>query len=295
MKDVELPFWLVSILALCSGSILPFSFAPTQWWLIACGSFFVLYFLLQSASPRRALWIGWLFGFGYFGIGVHWIYFSLHLFGGAITPLAILLTLVFVLVMTLFPAGCAYCWARFRLTKSALGNAFFFAALWVLAELLRGKIMDGFPWILVGYSQTSGPFGSLAPVVGVYGLSFLVVLVSCAGVVFAKGSTRLRLGSFGIVAALLLLAVMSNNVTFSEPVKEPLTVRMVQANIAQEMKFSQERLNRSINDYAQMTQQDGLSEVDLVVWPETAIPFIAFVCAVFGQRRYRHHCRRLPA
>ncbi|MFT4730644.1 MAG: apolipoprotein N-acyltransferase [Granulosicoccus sp.] len=272
MKDVSLPSWLVSTLALCSGLLLPLSFAPTEWWFAACGAIFVLYFLLQSSSPRQALWIGWLFGLGYFGIGVHWIYFSLHLFGAAIAPLAALLTLVFVLVMTVFPAGCACLWARLRVPDSPIGNAVLFAALWVLAELLRGKLMNGFPWILVGYSQTSGPFGSLAPVMGVYGLSFLVVLVSCAGVVFAKGPTRITTGAFVVITVPIFLALIMNVVHFSTPVMEPLAVRMVQANITQEMKFSQERLTQSLYDYTQMTQQGGISDVDLVVWPETAIP-----------------------
>ncbi|MFT6304178.1 MAG: apolipoprotein N-acyltransferase, partial [Pseudomonadales bacterium] len=272
MKDVSLPSWLVSTLAVCSGLVLPLSFAPTEWWFTACGSIFVLYFLLQGASPRLALWIGWLFGLGYFGIGVHWIYFSLHLFGAAIAPLAALLTLVFVLVMTVFPAGCAYFWARFRIPDSPIGNAVLFAALWVLAELLRGKLINGFPWILVGYSQTTGPLGSLAPVIGVYGLSFLVVLVSCAGVVFSKGPTRITTGAFVVITIPIILALIMNVVHFSEPVKEPLKVRMVQANITQEMKFSRERLNQSLFDYTQMTQQGGISDVDLVVWPETAIP-----------------------
>lgn len=272
MNDVSLPKWLVSVLALISGLILPLSFAPTEWWAAACASFFIFYFLLQRATPRQAMWIGWLFGLGYFGIGVHWIYFSLHLFGAAIAPLAALLTLVFVLVMTLFPAACAYLWARLRMPDSPLGNAILFASLWVLTELLRGKIMNGFPWILVGYSQTSGPLGSLAPVMGVYGLSFLVVLVSCAGVVFAKGPTRITTGAFVVITAPIFLALVMNVVHFSQAVSEPLTVRLVQANIKQEMKFSQDRLTKSLFDYTQMSQQDGIADVDLVVWPETAMP-----------------------
>ena len=272
MKDLSLPLWLVSALAFCSGLLLPLAFAPTEWWAVACGAIFVFYFLLQNATPRQALWIGWLFGLGYFGIGVHWVYYSLHLFGAAIAPIAVLLTFVFVLVMSVFPSATAYFWARLRLPASPIGNAILFASLWVIAELLRGKIMNGFPWILVGYSQTSGPFGSLAPVMGVYGLSFLVVLVSCAGVVFAKGPSRITTGAFALITAPIFLALVMNLVHFSQPVKDPLTVRLVQANIAQEMKFSQDRLTKSLFDYTQLTQQDGLSEVDLVVWPETAIP-----------------------
>lgn len=272
MGNLVLPRWLVSTLAFVSGLVLPFSFAPTAWWVAALGSLVVLYALLQSATPKQALWLGWLFGLGYFGIGVHWVYFSLHLFGAAIAPLAALLTLLFVLVMTVFPSLTAYIWVRAKRQNTPLANAFLFAALWVLAELLRGKIMNGFPWILIGYSQTSGPLAHLAPVVGVYGLSFFVVLSACAAVAFVSGSTRLRVGSFVVIVVPILLSVATKNVDFSQADGEALNIRMVQANIPQEMKFSQGRLESSLRNYTSMTQQPGIENIDLVVWPETAIP-----------------------
>ncbi len=272
MGNIVLPRWLVSILAVCSGLILPLSFAPTEWWVVAIGTLFVFYALLQNATPKQALWIGWLFGLGYFGIGVHWVYFSLHLFGAAIAPLAALLTLVFVLVMTVFPSLTAYCWVRARQPRNPMANAFLFAALWVLSELIRGKLMDGFPWILVGYSQTSGPLGHLAPVVGVYGLSFLIVLIAATGVAFITSATRLRIRAFVVIVLPVIFSVATKNVQFSEETGDALNVRMVQANIKQEMKFSQGRLQAALTDYTSMTQQPGLENIDVVVWPETAIP-----------------------
>lgn len=236
------------------------------------GTLFVFYALLQNATPKQALWLGWLFGLGYFGIGVHWVYYSLHLFGAAIAPLAALLTLLFVLVMTVFPSLTAYLWVRAKRKDSPLGNAFLFAALWVLAELLRGKIMNGFPWILIGYSQTSGPLAHLAPVVGVYGLSFLVVLTASAAVAFISGSARWRIGAFVVIVVPVILSLATKNISFSEEDGEAINVRMVQANIAQEMKFSQGRLESSLRNYISMTQQPGIENIDLVVWPETAIP-----------------------
>ncbi len=272
MGNIVLPRWLVSILAVCSGLILPLSFAPTEWWAVAIGTLFVFYALLQNATPKQALWIGWLFGLGYFGIGVHWVYFSLHLFGAAIAPLAALLTLVFVLVMTVFPSLTAYCWVRARQPSNPMANAFLFAALWVLSELIRGKLMDGFPWILVGYSQTSGPLGHLAPVVGVYGLSFLIVLIAATGVAFITSATRVRIRAFVVIVLPVIFSVATKNVQFSEETGDALNVRMVQANIKQEMKFSQGRLQAALTDYTSMTQQPGLENIDVVVWPETAIP-----------------------
>lgn len=270
--SLALPRWMAATLAVCMGLLLPLAFAPTHWWLVAILSLGILYGLLLGVGVRQAMWLGWLFGLGYFGIGVHWVYFSLHLFGAAIAPLAATLTLVFVLVMTLFPVFCCGLWARWRLNDAPVLNACLFAALWSLSELLRGKIMDGFPWILVGYSQTSGPMGDLAPLMGVYGIGFLVVLVSALLVVLLRADWRRRAVSAAGIVSIVLFTLLSATWTFSAPAGEPLAVRLVQANIAQEMKFSPERLRTAIAQYTGMTNQAGLDEIDLVVWPETAIP-----------------------
>lgn len=267
-----LPRWIASTLAVCSGLILPLSFAPTHWWPMAVLTVMVLYGLIQQASPRQAWWLGWLFGLGYFGIGVHWVYFSLHLFGAAIAPLAALLTLVFVLVMTLFPAFSCWLWVRFRLGGAPMRNALLFASIWVLSELLRGKLMDGFPWILIGYSQTSGPLGDFAPLVGVYGISFLVVLLATLLWVMLAGSGRQRIGAVVSMGSVALLAWVASTLTFSAPVGAPLNVRLVQANIPQEMKFSPERLRHAIRLYTSLSEREGIEDINLVVWPETAIP-----------------------
>ncbi|MFK8083712.1 MAG: apolipoprotein N-acyltransferase [Granulosicoccus sp.] len=272
MNFPVLPAWMAWIVAICSGLVLPLSFAPTQWWQVAVVSLSILYLLIQSLTVRQAMLIGWLFGLGYFGIGVHWIYHSLHLFGAAIAPLAAALTLVFVLVMTVFPTLCCGLWVRFRLSERPVVNAILFASLWVLLELLRGKLVGGFPWILIGYSQTSGPVGHLAPFVGVYGISLLIVLMSALLVVIVFGSQRSRLFAFPLAAILLLASMALKGLEFSTPVGEPLGVRLVQGNIPQAMKFSDGRLEHALQLYTSMTVEESLDEVDLVIWPETAIP-----------------------
>ena len=268
-------------LVLLAGLALPFSFAPTEWWLIAPLSIGLFYYLLQEQTPRECLIRGALFGLAYFGIGVHWVYHSLHLFGAAIAPLAVLLTMVFVMVMAVFPSLTAWFWARWRQpssqssSSSLIRNALLFTALWVVAELLRGKIMGGFPWILVGYSQTDGPLGSFAPWIGVYGLSACVVLFAAllVCVVLTRGVKQYLVA--GAMIIVVLVAALANRIEVSTPVGDPLAVRLVQANIPQELKFSQERLNNSLRQYAALTQQNLGSHFDnggLVIWPETAIP-----------------------
>lgn len=272
MNTPVLPTWLARIVAICSGLILPLSFAPTEWWQVAVVSLSILYLLIQTLGARQAMFIGWLFGLGYFGIGVHWIYHSLHLFGAAIAPLAAALTLVFVLVMTVFPAICCGLWVRLQMAERPVVNALMFASLWVLLELLRGKLMGGFPWILIGYSQTSGPVGHLAPFIGVYGLSLLIVLMSCLLVVILFGSQRSRLFGFPLAAVLLLGGLALKGIEFSTASGETLGVRLVQGNIPQSTKFSRERLNSALKLYTGMTVEEPLDNINLVIWPETAVP-----------------------
>ena len=222
MNSPALPPWLAWILAICSGLILPLAFAPTEWWQVAIVSLVILYWLIQSLSVRQAMFIGWLFGLGYFGIGVHWVYHSLHLFGSAIAPLAAAITLLLVLIMTVYPAMCCALWVRLRNPQRPVINALVFASLWVLLELLRGKVLGGFPWILIGYSQTAGPVGHLAPFIGVYGLSFLIVLASALMVVIVFGTQRARLLAFPLSFALILASFALKGIEFSTPTDRAL-------------------------------------------------------------------------
>lgn len=264
---------LAALLALAAGLALPYAFAPTEWVFIAPLSIVILYGAIHARSPRQAAFIGWLFGVGYYGIGVHWVYHSLHIFGGAAEVFAGLLTVVFVLVMTLFPLMTCWLFARLATPRAWLANLWLFAALWVLSELLRNAIMGGFPWILLGYSQTSQLLGELAPVIGVYGIGFVIIVASLSAVeAFLMSQRGDRWLAALTTLAVVLLAVWAGRTEFSESKPNTLGVRLAQANIAQEMKFSRERLVRSLDDYLELTETDLGSDIDLVVWPETAIP-----------------------
>ena len=260
------------LLALGAGIALPFSFAPYDLWPLAPLSIALFYALIADAGTRRACWLGALYGLGYFAFGVYWIYHSVHLFGAAVAPLAALITLLFVLVMASFPAVTALAFARLSTPGRPLASSLLFAGLWVLAELARGKIMGGFPWILVGYSQTSGPLGALAPLIGVYGISLLVVWLS-ALLAVAVLVRRRALGAIALAAWVLvpMNALLGGQINWSAPTGEALKLRLVQANIPQEMKFSQERLDHSLTLYTGLTLAE-LPDTDLVIWPETAIP-----------------------
>jgi len=265
-----------ALLALLAGSAMSLAFAPFEYWFLAPVSIGCLYALIQPASSKSAAFNGFLFGLGYFGFGVSWVYNSLHVFGGAALPVAILLTAVFVVVMAIFPCLTAYVFRRLTRQQAArmtVFNAALFASLWVIAELLRGKILDGFPWVLVGYSQTDGPLGSLAPVTGVYGISFLVVFwsVLLTTLIVPTQTLVTRIGSVVALVLVPALGIGLTQVQFSEPANEDIKVRIVQANIPQELKFSRERLINSLEQYTELSK-DVEDDTDLILWPETAIP-----------------------
>lgn len=260
------------LLAAVAGSALPFAFAPYELWLLAPLSIGLFYYLLvQQSSAARAFWLGAVYGLGYFGFGVYWVYHSVHLFGAAVAPLAALVTVLFVLVMAVFPALTAWAFVRLARAQRPLASSLWFTGLWVLAELARGKIMGGFPWILVGYSQTSAPLGSLAPLIGVYGIGALLVWLATLPVAIRPAGRRAKYAALAAALTIPAATTLAASLSWTEPVGEPLRLRLVQANIPQSLKFSQERLDASLELYARLTLKD-LPATDLVIWPETAIP-----------------------
>lgn len=293
------------LLALISGLSLPFAFSPFDIWPLAFVSLGLLFLLVLDVPARLAARIGWVYALPYFAIGVHWVYNSLHDFGAAAPPVAVFMTVLFVLVMTLFPAIACYFFSRLgaqpvandragdESSKSpglhstrSVRAALLFAALWTLTELVRGSLFGGFPWLLVGYSQTDSVFRAFAPVLGVYGVGFLLVMsaalmASILDSLFRRNRQnrdRLfvphlfnRAASAVTVALVVVAALLLLPVEFASPKDNTLRFRMVQGNIPQELKFSRERLIESLNIYTSLSEQD-VEGVDIVVWPETAIP-----------------------
>ncbi|MGH8698566.1 MAG: apolipoprotein N-acyltransferase, partial [Burkholderiales bacterium] len=133
----------------------------------------------RADSPRAAAWLGFAFGAGFFLVGVSWVYVSLHDFGGMPLPLAALATLILCLYLALFPAAVGYAQARLA-TPRPLRLMLVVPALWTLAEWLRGWLFTGFPWLALGYSQLDGPLAGLAPVGGVFAVSFLAAAAAGA-------------------------------------------------------------------------------------------------------------------
>ena len=275
MHWITRPGWPGNLLALVAGTLTTLSLAPFDIWPLALLSVALLYLGLRETAAKQAAQRGWCYGFGLFASGVSWVYVSIHDFGAASPALAGLLTLGFVAGLALFFALLGWLWVRLlRNRHSALGDALAFAALWLALDALRGWILTGFPWLYIGYSQLGGPLAGLAPLGGVWLLSFAVALSAT----LLAAIPRLLADKARLAAAVVLLlspwlaglALKDHAWTTSKG--EPLTVAAVQGNVAQSMKWDPKKLEMQLLLYRDMTF--GSRAADLIVWPETAVPIL---------------------
>ncbi len=183
-------------------------------------------------------------------------------------PLAAIGTIAYCAILALYPAAAGWCLAR--LVRAPLGSVLMaFPAAWTLFEWLRGWIFTGVPWLALGYSQVDSPLAGLAPLIGVYGVSFATAL--CAGLLYlvATGPNRLRLaGGFALVLA-LVIGQLLRQIEWTSPQGAPVRVALLQGNISQDLKFQANRYATTLALYKRMIEA---SEGRLIVLPETAIP-----------------------
>ncbi|MGX2040202.1 apolipoprotein N-acyltransferase [Methylocaldum sp. MU1018] len=258
------------ILALLGGLLLPLAFAPFDHPVLAVVGLLFLFAGWADASPRRAFLRGYLFGLGQFGLGVSWVYVSMHDYGGASLIEAAALTALFAGFLALYPALAGWLSARFFSAGRLYGALLVFPAVWVLAEWFRGWFLTGFPWLQVGYSQIDTPLAAYGPVLGVYGIGWVVAFVS-GGILAAFRSARNTriVVAIAIVAALGLGRALSG-VSWTRPAGEPFKVALLQGNVPQDMKWQPEFQRETLQMYTAMTRESWDSR--LIVWPETAVP-----------------------
>jgi len=275
MRWITRPGWPGNLLAAVAGALTTLALAPFDIWPLALVSLVVLYLGLRDLKPRQALARGWFYGVGIYGGGTSWIYVSIHNFGGASILLAGFLMVLFVFAVAWFFALPAWLWARWiRRNEAPLADALAFAALWFALEMFRGWFLTGFPWLYAGYSQLDGPLAGLAPLGGVWLISFALALTAA----LLCNLPRLRMHKkFFAIGVVLLLAPWAAGLSlkghaWTSPAGAPLTVAAIQGDVEQSMKWDPAQLDAQLALYRDMTFRS--QRADLIIWPETAIPVL---------------------
>jgi len=262
--------YFARITAFFAGAGTVLGFAPFHLFPVPLITLALLFWLWARAStPRRAFTMGWFFGFGFFLAGVSWIYVSLHDFGAMPLPLAALATLLFCAFLALFPAAGGYLFARWRCSEWAK-LTLLAPALWTLIEWTRGWIFTGFPWLAVGYSQAPvSPLAGFAPLVGVFGITLIMAVVSGLLVIQATRKPFALHTASAIVIALFVLGFGLKQIEWTTPTGTAATVSLLQGNVPQDMKWREDRMLATLDAYRGMTLA---SKSRLIVMPETALP-----------------------
>ncbi|UZR29369.1 apolipoprotein N-acyltransferase [Methylococcus mesophilus] len=258
------------LLALTGGALLPFAFAPFGYALVALLSLALLFRVWLNASPLKAALYGYLFGLGQFGVGVSWVFVSMHEYGGSDVFSAAGLTALFVAYLALFPALAGWLGVKAGGGSLIVRALLVFPAAWVVTEWLRGWLFSGFPWLQIGYSQTDTGLRSMAPMFGVFGVGWLLAvlasLVLCAWLLDRRSRRLALLGA----AVVLVGSTQFAKVQWTQAAGDPIQVTLLQGNVPQDQKWRPEAKSATVQMYVDMTRQHWDSR--LIVWPETAVP-----------------------
>lgn len=260
--------------ALC-GILLMFAFAPFSVFPLAIIAMTGLCALIYHANPRRSFWLGFSFGAGLFGTGIYWVYISISRYGDVPGIIALFITACLIAYMSVFPAVACYLTNRY-FSKDARSKVLYaFPAIWVLTEWVRSWAFTGFPWLLIGYSQTNSPLKGYAPILSVYGISLALTLTGGLIVNAIMESRRNHYLSMYknlfAVAIIWILGALLSLIPWTQPTGKPVTVSLVQGNIPQTLKWDPDNIALSFTGYTKLTEPLW-GKSDIIIWPETAIP-----------------------
>ena len=250
-----------------AGGLVPFAFAPFDFYLLSIISLSILfYFLSKTDSTRESFILGYLFGFAMFGIGVNWLHISINLFGGVNIVGALLLTYLLVAFISLYPALCGYIAVRFFKQYLVIT----LPALWLITEWCRGWILTGFPWLNIGTSQIDSILASFAPIIGDYGITFVVCLTAIALLILVTGNLKQRLTGSVVLIFIIMASYLLRDINWTIENGEEISATLVQGAIPQELKWRPEQRQKTYEIYSSLSETFWSS--DLIIWPETAIP-----------------------
>ena len=271
----ELPPKYTYLIALLAGLSMVLAFAPFEWRFIAWLAPAVFFWLnLEPMSRAQRVKLAWVFGIGLFAGGAHWIYFSIHYFGGANNFIAVLMVSLFVVLMGLFLMLFGWLASFFNNYSTALRLLIVFPAIWTLTEWFRGWFLTGFPWLLLGNTQIDNGLAHYAPIMGVLGVSWVVAVGAGALVLLVIGTKRERILAAVSAVVLVALGFGLSYIQWTKPVGERIFVSMLQGNIDQFTKWDPEFRNENIQAYMDLMDPDKYPNVEtshLVIWPETAL------------------------
>lgn len=264
------------LLAILLGALQVFAFAPFNQWWILYPSFVGLFLLLKTLHKTNKHFFIVIFAFNIamFIATIHWVFYSMELFGEMPIIVSILLLLTLCAYLALFPTIAL--WASTRLTNISDKIRYLLAipVFWLVMDWFRGYFLTGFPWAYLGYSHADTPLVGFAPVLGVEGIT-LSIMIICGALTLLTQKRHVNLSLIVIISLLTVGYLLTKiNYTVLQPA---INVALVQGNIPQKDKWVTSKLYPSLEHYISLTEEipskntpDRIKN-ELVIWPESAI------------------------
>ncbi|MEI8181548.1 MAG: apolipoprotein N-acyltransferase [Desulfomonile sp.] len=264
------------------GFLLALAFPPAGWDFTAWIALIPLFQVLQSEDRLGlAFSYGGIFGIAFFVVDVNWIYETLITHGHFARLSAVMVFVGMILSLALFSAVFGLGLACF--SKKGLKIAVMAPFLWTGLEYIRTTIFTGFPWDLIGYSQSGRLLlVQLSDVTGVYGISFLVVLVNAGLWELMRASiAKNRVPWFfsatcGIALVTSIAYGYVRLQAFPAEVqdKNHFILSILQGNIPQEIKWEETARQHTFQTYEDLGRIAVQEGAKLLVWPETSVPVL---------------------
>lgn len=267
------------ILALSCGIITVLSFPKFNLSFFCWISLIPLLFIILEKSPKQSFLLGLLAGFSFYATLIYWIPSVPSHYGGISVGLSFIIYIIFALFLALF-------WAFFSFLSSII-NKFYpklvflvIPFLWVSFEYILTHFLTGFPWGLLGYTQTKNIFFiQLASITGVYGLSFILVFFQSMFVF----SMKFRKKSPFLLALTLILIIHIIgyiNLKNIEPSRKSFSASVIQGNVSSDIywdKISYDKIFSIFKQHLDLSRQGYTQGAQLIIWPEFSVP-LCFSC-----------------
>ena len=267
-------------MSLLSGVLLILSFPDPNLEFLAWVALVPLFLSIEGKGLFQSFLLGFSTGFvSFLGI-LYWIIVAVHTYGNVPLILSFLILLLLVAYLGLFTGAFTFL-TRLIQTRSGLQTVFFTPFLWVTLEYLRSFLMTGFPWADLGYCQYLNlPFIQMADVTGVYGLSFVILLVNATLFWIVRQWSRKTFPFREVtITALILLGFLfygyakMKAIDRQAALQPPLKIGLTQGNIDQSIKWDKSFQKETLEIYERLSLRVGEENPDLIIWPETATPF----------------------
>lgn len=273
------------LMPVISGALLVLGFSPLDLYPIAWIALVPLLASLWDKHIKRAFLYGMTTGLVYFTGTVYWVFNSVNVYGKIPFVPSAIIVIALCFYLAIYVGVFSIIFNRL-IKASQLPALIITPVFWVTLEFLRSYALTGFPWSSLGYSQYKFlPMIQVADITGVYGISFLVAAVN--GAVFdliylSKRQSRMPLFPFwptiaGLIAlSIIIVSCLSYGLwrLGVETKGSSVRVSVIQGNIEQDKKWDSNFQRAAIDAYKRLTLNAVNDSPNLIVWPETSVPFI---------------------